>query len=949
MLKISIQKTKFLAIAILLCCNFFASAQTPVAKYGQLKIFNGKVADANGNPVVLRGVSLFWSGYSEGAPFYNAATIKWLRDDWCVDVVRASMSVETGNTNYVGNPGAEYAKIKTVIDACIANGLYVVVDFHSHNANNYKAQANQFFTDIATAYGNTPNVLYEPFNEPVTQSWSGVVKPYLNEIIQTIRAKDPDNIIICGTTNFSQDVDIAANDQVTGTNIAYTLHYYANSHQGSLRQKATNALNKGVALFVTEYGTTNASGDGGYNPNEAQVWWDYVEANKLSNINWSIGNKGETSAILTQGTNQPDNWNSNQITQSGALVKAYIKGKCNVVVPSGSITLSFTGGKTQFKKGDAVTITATATVSTGTIAKVEFYSNGTLLGIGTGTTPTSTYSSSTLPSGGLNITAKSYTSTGALIGVSQNYTISIVGSSNVSTTGVTDQFESATQYSEITGALNSPTCSNANTAAATGVFWFDDVDPATPFKATYTRAGDGKLKYVISQAFNSYNVVGFNFGEYCAAGAKKKYTLDLTKNAVLKLTVSAPATNVTTLDLKIQMKDEDGTSIVINKAVLKPDGTVDKTKDSKWYKYEIGFSKNHDVPDYQSLAPGTTSNFTFDFKNALTIQNPLSPTFPADINNNNTDFDFSKVVEVIIIPVNSEDDLEPTFRRLAFTDQQIIFSGLTLGDPSLGVDICTTPPAAVPQNVSYCQDATDATELSAIGILGLTQKWYTTATGGTGGDVVPIPSTNTPGKTTYYVSQATSSTSTCEGPRSALDVTVVAAPTANAGVAQTNAKGPSVTLTGSGSAVGTWKLVSGQPGTTVSFAPSANAATVTANGLSVLGNYTFSYTVPGTAPCVTTASNVVVTVTTITALENDAYLNENIEIYPNPATDNLFVNLSKVNGSKSMKMMDMFGKVVFESSNQSSVNVDMSNLNKGMYIVQIQSESGKLSRTVIKQ
>jgi len=251
---------KGLLAIVFLFGTIAAQAQTPVQKYGQLKIFNGKVSDQNGNPVVLRGVSLFWSGYSEGAPFYNATTIKWLRDDWCVDVVRASMSVETGGSTYINNPAAEMSKIKTVIDAAIANGIYVIVDFHSHNAENYKTQAKTFFTDIATTYGNQPNILYETFNEPISQSWSGTIKPYHNELIATIRAKDADNIIICGTRTYSQDVDEAANDPVTGTNIAYTLHYYANSHQGSLRQKATNALAKGVALFVTEYGTTNASG-----------------------------------------------------------------------------------------------------------------------------------------------------------------------------------------------------------------------------------------------------------------------------------------------------------------------------------------------------------------------------------------------------------------------------------------------------------------------------------------------------------------------------------------------------------------------------------------------------------------------------------------------------------------------------------------------------------------
>ncbi|WP_299252513.1 cellulase family glycosylhydrolase [uncultured Cytophaga sp.] len=847
-------KRKFIVSSIFFCFAFVVHAQTPVAKYGQLKIFNGKVCDKNGNPVILRGMSMFWSGYPEGAPYYNTTTINWLRDDWCVDVIRATMSVETGSSTYINNPATELAKIKTVIDACIAKGIYVIVDFHSHNAENYKSQAKTFFTDIATTYGNQPNILYETFNEPINQSWSGTIKPYHNELITTIRAKDPDNIIICGTRTYSQDVDEAANDPVTGTNIAYTLHYYANSHKASLRQKATNALNKGVALFVTEYGTCDASGNGGYNAAESQTWWDFLEANKISSCNWAIDNKNETSAALTSGAGL-SNWNAGQLTQSGTLVRNYIKGKCNSVLVTGSLTVAFAGNKVSYNAGDAVTMTATATISTGSVARVDYYDGANLM-VSKPTNPYS-YTTSTLSSGGHNITAKSYNAAGALVAESPLYTISIVGASNVSTTGITDQFETATQFSEMTGGTNDPACSPSSvTGAAAGIYWFEDRNAATPFKAEATRAGDGTLQYIVSQAANSYNVVGFNFGEYCVGTTKSKYTLDLSQNAVLKLTVSAPVTNTATLDLKFQMKDADGTVIAINKLVLLPNGTVDGPN---WYKYEVGFSKNHVTPDFLSLAPNSTTNFVFDFKNALSIKNPNNPTFPADINTNNADFDFSKVVEVVIIPVNKLDTGAPNYQPLAFTDQKIIFSGLSMGDPSLGTDICTTPKAVVVSDISYCEGATDAIALKATGINGLTLKWYTTLTGGVANTVAPIPSTSVASTTTYYVSQATSSPNTCESIRSPLKVTVVAPITADAGVDQTITTAISAALVGTGSSVGTWTITTKPAAATVTFSPTAPSAAVTASGLTVDGAYVFKYTVAASGSCPAASSTMTVT------------------------------------------------------------------------------------------
>jgi len=941
MLKKALHNYKTVVFLLFVCFAQFAFAQTPVQKYGQLQIKNGKVSDKNGNPVVLRGMSLFWSGYPEGSSFYNANTIKWLKDDWCIDVVRAAMSVETGNSNYVGNPGGEMQKIKTVIDACIANGLYVVVDFHSHNAPNYLNQAKTFFTEIATQYGNTPNIIYEPYNEPIKQNWATEIKPYHNTIVSTIRAIDSDNIIVCGTKNFSQDVDEAAVDPVTGTNIAYTLHYYADSHRESLRQKAINALNRGVALFVTEYGTCDASGDKNYNEAESNIWFDFMEKNLLSSCNWSIGNKGETSAALQAGLQSQSNWSTNQLTVSGNLVRNYIKGKCNANLMTGSVTVTFLGDKVQYQVGEMVTINAATTVANGTVAKVEFYS-GTKL-IGTATTSPYKISLTTLLPGGHTISAKSFDPNGKLISTSPVRVISVVGASNVSTTGITDQFESTEQFFELTGGVTSTTCINPDTAASMGIFWYEDHDPATEFSAKATRLGDGALTYLISQAAGKYNVVGFNFGNYCENGVQKKYALDLTQDATLNLTVASPSTNTATLDLKFQMKDADGTVLAINKTVLKTNGTVDTTN---WYKHEIGFSKNHVNPDFVALTPGSTTNFVFDFKNALSINNPLNPKFPRDINTNNADFDFSKVVEIVIIPVNSADVGAPSYAPKAYTNQTIIFSGLTVGNPKLGQDFCTTPKAPVAKNVKYCQNESNALPLEADGIVDLTQKWYTTPTGGTPFLVAPIPSTASAGEITYYVSESISSTSTCEGPRVPVVATIVEAPKAAIVVNSTEPlSGPTVSLSGSGTDVGIWNFVSG-PTSSITFSPFANTENVDAIGFTKVGLYTLNYTVKGDALCGNAVAEVKLDITNVLSVSK--LMDAGINFYPNPVQLELVV-ASENKGIQSIRVYDVLGRTVYTSTTVSEINkINTSSWSEGIYILEVQTVSGKYVSNIKK-
>jgi endoglucanase len=307
-----------------LCLGNSVNAQTPVERFGQLKVSGNKILAADNSAAQLRGMSLYWSQWI--GKYYNASVVKWVKDDWCADVVRAAMAVDNGG--YLTST-SEKDKIFTVIDAAIANGLYVIVDWHiDNNAPAYITQAKTFFTEVATKYGNKPNIIYELWNEPLNVSWSNVIKPYHNEMVQTIRAIDPDNLIICGTRNWSQRVDEAAADPVTGTNIAYTLHFYANSHGQSFRDYCTTALNKNVAVFVTEYGTCDASGDGTVNAAETNLWWTYLDNNKISYCNWAISDKAEAAAALKANSNSSGSWSSSDLTTSGTLVRNYYKSKC---------------------------------------------------------------------------------------------------------------------------------------------------------------------------------------------------------------------------------------------------------------------------------------------------------------------------------------------------------------------------------------------------------------------------------------------------------------------------------------------------------------------------------------------------------------------------------------------------------------------------------------------
>jgi endoglucanase len=241
-------------------------------------------------------------------------------------VVRAAMGVEMADSidGYLDNKERELNKVFSVIDAAIDLGLYVIVDWHDHHAHENIEEAKNFFKMISGKYGDKPNIIYEIYNEPMQISWQDEVKPYSEAIIKTIREIDPDNLIIVGTTTWSQDVDIASLDPLEFKNIVYSLHFYASSHKQDLRNKARIALDNGVALFVSEFGTTEYTGDGFIDTVEVNDWFDFMDDNNLSWCNWSIGDKDETSAALKPGASAIGGWKDSEINPSGHMVKRKI-------------------------------------------------------------------------------------------------------------------------------------------------------------------------------------------------------------------------------------------------------------------------------------------------------------------------------------------------------------------------------------------------------------------------------------------------------------------------------------------------------------------------------------------------------------------------------------------------------------------------------------------------
>ncbi len=304
-----------------------AHAVAPVEKHGALAVKGNRIVGKTGQPVSLAGPSLFWSNLNwQAERYYNADVVKYVREQWNASLIRAAMGVEDEG-GYLSKPDHNFARVQAVVDAAIQHGLYVIVDWHSHKAEQHPDAAVEFFAEVATKYGGYANIIYEIYNEPLDNaSWSKAIKPYAEKVIARIRAIDPDNLIVVGTRAWSQRVDEAAADPITGhSNIAYALHFYAGTHKQALRDTAQKALDAGIALVVTEWGSVNADGDGGVDKAEVRRWMDFLRNNHLSHCLWSLHDKDEGASILKPGTPAHGKWTDADLTEAGLFGKAIIR------------------------------------------------------------------------------------------------------------------------------------------------------------------------------------------------------------------------------------------------------------------------------------------------------------------------------------------------------------------------------------------------------------------------------------------------------------------------------------------------------------------------------------------------------------------------------------------------------------------------------------------------
>ena len=197
---------------------------TPVDNHGKLTLKGTDIVDKNGDKYQLKGVSTH--GIAWFPEYVNQDAFQSLRDDMGANLIRIAMYSGENNGYCTGGDQKQLKElVKTGVDAATNLGMYVIIDWHvlgDQNPQTYKEEAKAFFEEMSSLYKDYDNVIYEICNEPNGGTTWADVKSYAEEVIPIIRKNTKDALIIVGTPTWSQDVDIAAEDPVTGyDNIMY--------------------------------------------------------------------------------------------------------------------------------------------------------------------------------------------------------------------------------------------------------------------------------------------------------------------------------------------------------------------------------------------------------------------------------------------------------------------------------------------------------------------------------------------------------------------------------------------------------------------------------------------------------------------------------------------------------------------------------------------------------
>ncbi len=390
------------------------------------------------------------------------------------------------------------SQLDGVVSAAATAGVSVFLDCHNYGRYNgnvitssngpTQAQYNNLWTQLATHYaGNTTVWGYDIMNEPHDLggvNWMTIAQA----AITAIRTVDATHTLIIEGDNWSHGNTWTTYNnnyyQLTdpNNNLVFEAHQYFDSDgSGNYTNNTVSGnganSNTGVTLitpFVTwlknnkvkgmvgEYGVPNTADQTNWNT-LLTTFLTYLQTNCVMGTYWAGGPAWGTNALSCEPTN---NYTTDASQMS--VLKNFTALGTGCVSSSANITVAVSSSATNAAQGGNITLTATASTTSGSITQVAFYQGSTLIGTATSSPYTITWKSPAL--GSYQITAVA-TNSSSQTATSTAITVNVVEPIYSTTTAPTidgvveslwSNYAASSLNNVLTGTVSSSTYLSAN-------------------------------------------------------------------------------------------------------------------------------------------------------------------------------------------------------------------------------------------------------------------------------------------------------------------------------------------------------------------------------------------------------------------------------------------------------------------------------------------------------
>ncbi|MCR5624633.1 MAG: cellulase family glycosylhydrolase [Lachnospiraceae bacterium] len=300
-----------------------AYSKTPYGQHGSLKVWGNKVVDRNGMAFQLKGVSSYGINWEAGSNYVSDAVVHELRDKWGANCFRIAMYTENENGYCATDVASQKRMLKTIdkgVKAAKKYGMYVIIDWHTLSDGSPLKHVNDalgFFNTVSRKYAKYGNVIYEICNEPNNDSSWAQVKKYANRVIPVIRNNNKDALVICGTPEWCQDVDIVARSPLKYGNVVYSVHFFAATHGNYHRNKVKVAYKKKLPMICSQCSACESSGNGKLDKDSANKWMKLLNKCGIGYCVWSLSNGADTPSLLNSSCTKITDFEASDLSSMG--------------------------------------------------------------------------------------------------------------------------------------------------------------------------------------------------------------------------------------------------------------------------------------------------------------------------------------------------------------------------------------------------------------------------------------------------------------------------------------------------------------------------------------------------------------------------------------------------------------------------------------------------------